>query len=171
MRIYFCALLCLLSLIKILPACAEPQVIADFGGRNSGVTFPREMLLKALKESPLLEQPSENTLNSYPVLSSIGVGLVEPHKINPDVQSQRVQPFFIVGDDASSREWLAANAAELTRYGARGIVANVLSEARLRALQEMVAPLSLVAVPVDEIAKIYGIDAYPVLVLNGEILQ
>lgn len=79
-------------------------------------------------------------------------------------QSYLVSPILLVGDDAISRNWLAKNKEKLQKYRASGIVINVESYDRFKALQNLVPGVQLAPSSADEVASTLGIRKYPVIV-------
>lgn len=147
---------------------AQPEVIADFGGRET--EFPKKSKIK----QQLLERKSlaDNVTlakapDHFPVRSALTVGIVEPMKHSYQV----TRPIFIVGVDSLSIEWLVANKAHLKTIGAQGIVTNVSSQENMNFLRARAPELTLSAVPVDDIARIYGVQHYPVLIDKEDIRQ
>lgn len=160
-------LVCLLTIVSPW-VMAQPEVIADFGGRET--EFPKKSQLK----QQLLERKSlaDNVTlakapDHFPVRSTLTVGIVESMKHSYQV----TRPIFIVGVDSLSIEWLIANRAHLKAIGAQGIVTNVSSQEQMNFLRARAPDLTLSAVPVDDIARIYGVQHYPVLIDKEDIKQ
>jgi integrating conjugative element protein (TIGR03765 family) len=79
---------------------------------------------------------------------------------------------FIVGDDAMSRQWLATNRQRLTRIGATGVVANVLSIESLQALRSAAPGLPMAPATLDSVAQDLSLTVYPVLIgTDGQVTQ
>lgn len=81
------------------------------------------------------------------------------------------RPFFIVGADNQSAQWLLANRMHLANIHAQGFVTNVKSQADVETLQEYTEDLTIHAIPIDEIAERFDLTRYPVLITQKEILQ
>lgn len=152
-------------------ALAKPELLADFGGRQT--EFPtsertREALVQAYSTTEIPDASAPlGLVSQYPIVSALQVGVVETeahsHKIN--------RPVFIVGPDARSLEWLLANQEHLAEINALGIVTNVKSADELSQLRSRVARLQLTAVPVDDLAKLFEITHYPVLIDSEGVKQ
>ena len=80
-------------------------------------------------------------------------------------------PIFIIGSDAYSKRWIVDRKNELLKFGAHGVLVQAATEADLKSIAELVAPLKLSISQGDELADIYGITRYPVLIHNGGIEQ
>jgi integrating conjugative element protein (TIGR03765 family) len=155
--------------LLIAPAVfAEPEVIADFGGTKTGFVSPserlREMANKQIPPAAIARQPVANRL---PMESDMRVGIIESYVHDKPVG----RPFFIVGYDQQSAEWLEANRDYLIDINARGLVTNVKSTQQMNVLREYGGTLPLDAIPVDSIAKVFDLEFYPVLVTNEEVTQ
>lgn len=147
---------------------AQPEVIADFGGRETGLKSPRQHLLEAAAKTRLPSPDSPvQSAGVFPVQSALRVGIIENHHHDLPV----TRPFFIVGADEQSRQWLATNKAHLKTINAIGFVTNVASQDVLEKLQHSVGDLELYALPVDSIADQFSLKSYPVLITQSEILQ
>lgn len=147
---------------------AEPVVIADLGGRETGLKSPQEQLLAVAKNMPPPLAPTRPSLRGrYPIESSLSVGIIDNYAHNKPVS----RPFFIVGFDEQSAQWLDANKHYLLEIDALGFVTNVRSEAQLEKLQSYAGDLVLNALPVDAIADQFDLSFYPVLITHEEIIQ
>lgn len=149
-------------------AIAEPEVIADFGGKETGLVSPSERLRtiasKQSNTASIVRQPMQDR---FPVESDMRVGVIDDHVHNKPVN----RPFFIVGYDQQSAEWLEANRTYLIEINARGLVTNVQSEQQMKILREYGGELPLDAIPVESIAAVFGLEFYPVLVTKEEVTQ
>lgn len=145
---------------------AEPIVISDYGGRASGVPN-QEMVRKIQGQMP---QRSVGVLKVYPVLSGMRPGYID-EPIPLQVPQPKAKPFFIVGNDEFSRDWIEKNKEYLLEIRAQGLATNIESEAVLKDLQAWAHPLDVIAIPVDEIAEVLNINVYPVLITGEEIAQ
>ena len=162
-NIFFMLLLLMTSI-----ASAEPIVIRDYGGRDSGVPN-KESMMQLARETPAKPQAFDDAAR-YPIRSSLRTGyLDQPQKLRNPVKG--VQPFFIIGNDEFSRDWLEKNKHYLVKIGAQGLATNINNKSIFLELEKLAKPLPLVALPVDEIAQILAIQVYPVLVTGEEIAQ
>jgi integrating conjugative element protein (TIGR03765 family) len=149
-------------------ASAEPVVIRDYGGRDSGVPTLESMMEKN-QQVPLKQQAFDEAAR-YPIRSMMRPGyLDQPQPLR--TPQTGAQPFFMIGNDAFSRDWLDKNKAYLVKIGAQGLATNINSIAIFVELEKLADPLPLVAVPVDEIAETLNLQVYPVLVTGEEIAQ
>lgn len=147
---------------------AEPIVIRDYGGQASGVP-DKTKIAQSVAKMPLMPA-SQIVPQAFPLKSSLKPGFLEkPKKL--DVKRLNRNPFFIVGNDDRSRDWIAENKAYLTKIQAKGLVANIANESEFTSLATFAEPLKLIAIPVDEIAQSLGLRVYPVLITNEEIAQ
>jgi integrating conjugative element protein (TIGR03765 family) len=82
-----------------------------------------------------------------------------------------LKPFFLVGEDATSVEWLSSNAARLTELGAAGLVVDVTDAGSLRRIQSLVPELTIMPVSGDDIAERLQLSHYPVLITATALEQ
>jgi integrating conjugative element protein (TIGR03765 family) len=141
---------------------AEPIVIRDYGGRDSGVATQAP--------NNKVRPPAFGDEQRYPIHSKLRAGyLSQPQKLREPVKG--AQPFFIVSNDGFSRDWLVKNKAYLLKIGAQGLATNLDNKIEFTQLKNLAKPLPLVAVPVDEIANILSVSVYPVLITGEEIAK
>jgi len=82
-----------------------------------------------------------------------------------------LKPFFLVGEEASSLEWLTANAERLTELDAAGLVVNVTDAGSLQHIQSLVPELTVMPVSGDDIAERLQLSHYPVLITSTALEQ
>ncbi|WP_338743841.1 integrating conjugative element protein [Pseudomonas sp. KK18] len=82
-----------------------------------------------------------------------------------------LKPFFLVGEDATSLEWLSSNATRLTELGAAGLVVDVTDAGSLRRIQSLVPELTVMPVSGDDIAERLQLSHYPVLITATALEQ
>lgn len=145
---------------------AEPIVISDYGGRASGVPH-KDMVKKIQGQMPAR---SVGVLKVFPVVSALRPGYID-EPIPLQVPQPKAEPFFIVGNDEFSRDWIEKNKAYLLEIKAQGLATNIQSESVFKELKAWAHPLDIVAIPVDEIAQVLNINVYPVLITGEEIAQ
>lgn len=79
-------------------------------------------------------------------------------------------PIFIIGDDATSHQWLLDNAKKLEEERALGFVANVNTTKQLQTLQLLIkAPL--LPANVDDLMALFQENHYPLAFHKGELWQ
>jgi len=104
-----------------------------------------------------------------PVKSAfLSVGRVSRQKLN---LSPGMTPFFIVGSDSTSFQWLEKNVGFLRSINAVGLVTQVNTIHELSALASAAKGLELRPVVADEVARQVGLRHYPVLIKSDGISQ
>lgn len=147
---------------------AEPIVIRDYGGKPSGVPDKEKIENSVMQQSikPLNKAPSVR----FPLRSSMHPGvLTTPKRFENKLLNRN--PFFVVGNDEQSRDWIDVNKSYLAKINAKGFVTNISSESEYRSLEAFAKPLTLSAIPLDELVQSLGLRVYPVLITNEEIAQ
>jgi integrating conjugative element protein (TIGR03765 family) len=158
----------LITLAMSALANGAPEVIADLGGRATGLKSPQEQLREAVKTVAVPQAMRKPTTDArFPIWSSLRVGVIESYRHDRPV----ARPFFIVGADRQSAQWLATNSAYLHEINALGFVTNVRSQADVDTLQTYAGDIRLSALPVDAIAEQFLLTVYPVLVTQEEVIQ
>ncbi|MFG3454545.1 integrating conjugative element protein [Stutzerimonas stutzeri] len=148
-------------------ASADLTVIEDRGGEDASRYY------EALAGKPAaraqghpLSQVSE--ANMLPVRAQrISPGRVQRREIN----APGLRPFFMVGDDELSRQWLVEHGEALSAMGAVGMVVNVETAERLDQLRALVPELRMLPAAGDDVAGRLGLDHYPVLITAQSVEQ
>ena len=151
-----------------------PVVIHDAGG----VSLAPYLMNDPTEPDPEAQRPRPTTrgpmleLSTYPVASQRGApGRLLRNPTRGRLKGGPGQPFFIVGDDALSQEWLRINAEHLRKLGAYGIVTSVHSAQRLRFMVDTLQ-IPLAPINADSLFEALGFAVWPVLVgPDGSISQ
>ncbi|PYG78469.1 MULTISPECIES: integrating conjugative element protein [unclassified Pseudomonas] len=75
-----------------------------------------------------------------------------------------MRPLFLVGQDATSLEWLSRHAQTLQKLGANGLAVEVDDAKALRRIQAAAPGLTTWPVSGDDIAERLELEHYPVLI-------
>ena len=163
-------ILSLLTLTMMLPLAVQAAsltVVEDRGG-VSALPYYQSLNpdpVQAQQQSPL-PQPAQAL--GFPVRSQrLTPGTVQGRAIN----APGLQPFFLIGDDDLSRQWLASRGETLQRLGAAGLAVNVASAQRLAAIRSWAPGLPISPVVGDDLAARLGIAHYPVLITHTALEQ
>ena len=87
------------------------------------------------------------------------------------IEAPGLQPFFLVGDDATSQAWLRQHADTLRQRNAWGLVVNVETAQALAQLRAIAPGLNLSPMSADDLAERLGLRHYLVLVTATGIEQ
>ncbi|MCB1930102.1 MAG: integrating conjugative element protein [Rhodocyclaceae bacterium] len=153
---------------------APPVLIHDAGGLSLAPYLANE----PAEPDPQANPPRPTTrgpmleLSTYPVASRHGApGRLLQNPTRGQIKGGPGQPFFIVGDDALSHEWLRINANQLRKLGAYGILTSVQSADRLRTLVDTLQ-IPMAPISADSLFEALGFAVWPVLVgADGTISQ
>jgi integrating conjugative element protein (TIGR03765 family) len=153
-------------------AWAEVTVIFDSGNTRS--------------LAPYLEilEPSERVNNNQPTRSNT-LGAADIQTLLPicspglspgPVQSRAhnrpfARPFFLIGSDPRSRQWLVKHRERLKAIGAVGMLVQADSLEDLQATASLSGGLPIMPASAADIANVLGISHYPVLVTSQGIEQ
>lgn len=166
-------------------AIAELTVIYD-----TGHTKPIAPLLKPfVSDQGLQDHPGTAvdiadqkvldgaTLSNFLPVRSPGllVGDLAGRQLKPDVRERLAQgnprPFFLIGSDRVSLEWLATHRDTLKSLGAVGMLVQADTEQDVRSVTEISPGLSITLGSGIDLASALGIDRYPVLITRDGITQ
>ena len=81
------------------------------------------------------------------------------------------RPFFLIGADILSRQWLLEHRDRLKEIGAIGMLVQADSLVELRVIAGLAAGLSIMPASASDIAKALGISNYPILISAHGIEQ
>jgi len=159
-------------LISLL-ARAELTVIYD-----SGNTQPIAPFLDVFKSAD--EPPKQSPVPTHPHLGAADLEAWLPIQ-SPGLTPGRVRarshdrpfarPFFLIGSDVGSRQWLQANRKQLQEIGAVGMLVQAQTREDLEAIADVADGLSILPASASDIAKALGISHYPVLISAHGIEQ
>jgi integrating conjugative element protein (TIGR03765 family) len=142
---------------------AKPEIIADFGGRPSGVPDVSAIL----KSTPRVKKPLGPVFNPFPVESHLQLG--KQHSFTHDKPVDK--PFFIIGGDAQSLRWLSENYHYFLKIQAKGLITNLNSQEEFDNIQTLFPDVRLMAVNVDDMTTLFGIQHYPVFINKTSVEQ
>jgi integrating conjugative element protein (TIGR03765 family) len=81
------------------------------------------------------------------------------------------RPFFLIGSDSWSRQWLAERRQRLLDIGAVGLLVDAASIEDLQAIASIADGLPITPAAGSDIAKALGVMHYPFAVSDGRIWQ
>jgi integrating conjugative element protein (TIGR03765 family) len=81
------------------------------------------------------------------------------------------RPFFLVGSDLWSREWLATHRDRLEQLGAVGMLVQAENVEDLEAMARIAEALPVLPASATDIAHVLGLEHFPVLVSRRGIEQ
>jgi integrating conjugative element protein (TIGR03765 family) len=129
--------------------------------------------LQAANPQGLPNLPAPNLVipvPAYPVdTPSLAPGPVNQRRIQ--MPQLAAAPFFLVGNDPLSRDWLARFGGRLAAMGAVGFLVKAESDADLQSLRRLAPGIPITPLDATPLAKTLGLSHYPVLVTAGLIEQ
>jgi integrating conjugative element protein (TIGR03765 family) len=156
-------------------ARAELEVIYD-----SGDTQPLAPFLEVFAETPTpwAAVRSGNDLGAadatrlLPIRSpGLTPGLVARRQVKLSDPGRIPRPFFLIGSDLRSREWLATHRDRLEQLGAVGMLVQAESVEDLEAMARIAGGLPILPASATDIARALGLEHFPVLVSRRGIEQ
>ena len=154
-------------------ARAELTVIYD-----NGQTKPIAPFLEVFGKNK--EKPKQSPIPSKPLLGAADpqawLPIQSPGLTPGQVQSRKhnkpfTRPFFMIGLDSWSRQWLLTHRDRLKEIGAVGLLVQADTLADLHAIAELADGLSILPASGADIAQALGISHYPVLISAQGIEQ
>jgi integrating conjugative element protein (TIGR03765 family) len=154
-------------------AAAELTVIYD-----SGDTRPLAPYLKVFEtqgpEPARTPSPKPSTLGAADLAQLLPIR--SPGLTPGPVQRQAVsrpftRPFFLIGSDPLSRDWLATHRDRLDEIGAVGMLVEAETVDDLGAVAELANGLPILPASASDIARALGLAHYPVLITKHGLEQ
>ena len=165
----------ILILIGSVPAVAGAVLTVIY---DSGDTRPIAPFLEAF-ESTEISLPKRQTkqpkqlgaadIESLLPIRSPGLtpGIVQPENHDRPFS----QPFFLIGSDDMSKQWLLENRGRLKEDGAVGMLVQAETKEDLHSIAELADGLSIMPASGTDIAEALKISHYPVLITAHGIEQ
>lgn len=128
-------------------------------------TLKPDQPLKPFSESdmlPVMTASLTARLLSPASLDHVNQQLVLPHSMTP---------FFVLGVDRLSMDWLKARLPYLRDMGAVGLIVNVENAAELARLRSIAPGIELRATPGDTLREQFLLPGYPVLISSQGVEQ
>ena len=169
-----------LTLASEMPTLLTPQhahgltVVADLGG-VSALPYYRSLNLLPSGNQPPVELPApklpRSPIDEAALLPVHSVHLTPGPVTHRVINAPGLNPFFLVGDDEPSRQWVTAHRAVLEHLGAMGFIVQVDSAPALALFRALAHGLTLVPASADDLAQRLDLRHYPVLVTPTGIEQ
>ena len=163
------------AVLALYPAMAGAALTVIYDNGNTQPIAPFLGVFESIEESP----------QQSPIPTKLQLGAADPQAWLP-IQSPGLtpgpvrtrsqdqpfaQPFFLIGSDARSRQWLQDHRDQLKAIGAVGMLVQADTLEDLRAIAELADGLSILPASASDIAKALGILHYPVLISAHAIEQ
>ena len=162
-------------MLALYPAIASAALAVI---HDSGKTQPIAPFLEAFDAGN--ESPQQSQIPTKPQLGAADpqawLPIQSPGLTPGPVQSRShdrpfARPFFLIGSDARSRQWLQDHRDQLKAIGAVGMLVQADTLDDLRTIAELADGISILPASASDIAKALGISHYPVLISIHAIEQ
>ena len=159
----------------LVPVMAQAELTVIY---DSGDTQPISPFLEVFESADEISRQS-------PVPTTPQLGAADPKAwlpvqspgLTPGFVKERshdrpfARPFFLIGSDARSRQWLKNHRDRLKEIGAVGMLVQADTLDDLRTIAELADGLSILPASGSDIAQALGISHYPVLISAHGIEQ
>lgn len=123
-------------------------------------------------ESPWARPEVRNALVAEEAMLPVSSELLSPGEVAPRrLELTSMAPFFLIGSDQRSLQWLQTHANRLRQMGAAGLAVEVGSADDLAQLRAVAPGLIILPVNGDDIARRLQLEHYPILITNDAIEQ
>ena len=154
-------------------ALAELTVIYDSGNAQPIAPFLEvfESVIETSQQSPVPIEPKLGAADPKTWLPIQSPGL-KPGPVQARSHDRPfTRPFFLIGSDTRSRQWLRDHRGRLKEIGAVGMLVQAETLDDLRTTAELADGLSILPASASDIAKALGVAHYPVLISAHGIEQ
>jgi integrating conjugative element protein (TIGR03765 family) len=156
------------AMLALYPAIAGAALTVIYDNGNTQPIAPFLGVFESADESP----------QQSPIPTKLQLGAADPQSwlpiqspgLTPGLVQTRshdrpfARPFFLIGSDAHSRQWLQDHRERLKEVGAVGMLVQAETLADLRAIARLANGLSILPASASDIAQALGISHYPVLI-------
>ncbi len=165
----------LLGTLILAPIVAAAPLIVIY---DTGDTRPIAPFLEILQRSELAA--TDKASPPTPALGAADLSALLPIRsptlspgrvVRREIDQPFARPFFLVGADALSREWLATNRERLLVIGAVGMLVEADTIDDVQAIAEIAGGLPILPASATDIASALGLRHYPVLISRHGIEQ
>lgn len=167
MRTVLVVALCLVARISV----AEPLTVIFDNGQTRPLAEFLGPLAHVKRERPPESNPNLGAADIEQLLPirspGLSPGMVEVRKH----QVPFARPFFLIGSDSASQEWLIEHREQLLDIGAVGLLVDAATVEDLQAIASIADGLPITPAPGSDIAKALGVMHYPFAVSDGRIWQ
>ena len=162
-------------IIGLIPALTGAALTVIY---DSGDAQPIAPFLDAFESSettapqrPIIQPPKLGAADLASLLPVRSPGLT-PGPIQPKTHDRPfARPFFLIGSDNFSRQWLLEHRERLKEIGALGMLIQADTLDDLQVIAELASGLSVMPASASDIAKALGVSHYPVLITPHGIEQ
>ena len=165
----------LISVLALYPAIAGAALTVIY---DSGDTQPIAPFLEVFEtgdelpqHSPAMKKPQLGAADPKALLPIESPGLTPGPVELRSHDRPFARPFFLIGSDIRSRQWLQTHRARLQAIGAVGMLVQAETLEDLRVIAELADGLSILPASGGDIAQALGISHYPVLITPSGIEQ
>jgi integrating conjugative element protein (TIGR03765 family) len=169
----------LLALVSLIAARAAPIVIYDSGQTQPLAPYYESLRGEATAPETGQEPSGKSGLTAEDLLPietpEMTPGPVTSRALNrPGALSGSAvgaRPLFLIGTDPLSRRWLVQHRKRLKEIGAVGLLVAAETTEDLEAIARIGEGLPIMPASGSEIARLYALEHYPVLIWQGRIEQ
>jgi integrating conjugative element protein (TIGR03765 family) len=152
----------------LLPVLAQAELTVIY---DSGRTQPIAPFLKAFEaddasalQRPVIAPPPVSAADPKTWLPIQSPGLTPGEVEARSHERPFARPFFLIGSDTRSRQWLQDNRDRLKALGAVGMLVQADTLEDLRVIADLAQGLPILPASASDIAKALGITHYPVVI-------
>jgi len=161
--------------IGLIPTLASAALTVIYDNGNTQPISPFldafESTETTLPQKQEVQRPQLGAADLATLLPIRSPGLT-PGPVQPKTHDRPfTRPFFLIGSDALSRQWLLDHLERLKEIGAVGMLVQADTRDDLRTIAELAGGLSIMPASGSDIAKALGISHYPVLISPHGIEQ
>ena len=159
----------------LVPAMAEAELIVIYDSGDTQLIAPFLAVFESsdeiTRQSPVPTTPSLGAADPEAWLPIQSPGLTPGFVKERSHERPFARPFFLIGSDARSRQWLKDHRERLKETGAMGMLVQADTLDDLHTIAKLADSLSILPASGSDIAQALGISHYPVLISAHAIEQ
>jgi len=165
---------CIGFVAVLVPLVAQAELTVIYDSGNTQPLAPFLEVIEDIEDPQQQPAPTHNQLGAADIktLLPINSAGLSPGPIQPRaVKRPFTRPFFLIGSDALSQQWLSQYRDRLLEIGAVGMLVQAETATDLEAIAKIGQGLQIMPASGSDIARALGIKHYPVLVSKEGIEQ
>jgi len=161
--------------VTLVPSLTRAELTVIYDSGDTQLIAPYLQVFESSepspRQSPAMALPPLGAADPEALLPIESPGLTPGPVPSRAIDRPFLRPFFLIGADALSRQWVQAHRDRLKSIGAAGMLVQADTLEDLRTIARLADGLTILPASATDIAEALGITHYPVLISSHGIEQ